>query len=336
MNKLNIVFFGTPEFAVPCLQALCGSEKYHVSAVVTQPDRPVGRGLEVRSSPVKKVAQQFKTTVFQPEKINADIEAILKAQKPDLFVVVAFGQLLKQSLLDIPRLGSINVHSSLLPRWRGAAPIHWAILSGDTKTGVSIQRMVLKLDAGPVLGEVETEISNKDTLPRLHDRLADLAVPLLLNIIDQLESGTAQEKLQDESKVTYATKLTKEMEVLDPKLSFLELERKCRALIPWPGVSLRYKAQESERHTSEVIRLKIHEVQPYQFMPQPSIGEGWLVSRGELLLLGAKGGCLELLKVQLEGKRVVTAKEFLNGVLAKTQSGSRGQVFQVQVVSGSE
>ncbi len=303
--KLRAVFMGTPDFAVPALEAL--EKTCEVAAVYCQPDRPVGRGMELKLPPVKVRALELGLPVFQPEKLSLPGEfERLAALKPDVIAVVAFGQILRQNVLDLPRLGCVNVHSSLLPRWRGAAPIQWAILAGDHETGVCTQKMVFKLDAGDVLMCDRTTISDHETGQSLHDRLSQMGAGLLVRTIEGLASGALRGEPQDESRVTLASKLTKEMEKLDPAKSVRELDCQVRALTPWPGTSVWLSPSRE--------RLKIKRVQP---RPEVTSRPGKLFEAAGRLFLGASDGCLEVLEVQPDGKRALSAAEYLNGVRGK-------------------
>jgi len=305
----KIVFMGTPEFSVPILETL--AKTHHILAVYTQPDRPVGRGQEVRFCPVKKKALEMNLPVFQPEKLSAPGEyERLATLRPDVIVVVAFGQILKKNVLDLPPLGCINIHTSLLPRWRGAAPIQRAILAGDTETGVTTMLMAERLDAGPILLQKKTPITPEDTAGTLHDRLAQLACELILPTIDGLSHGKLRGTPQDEGEVTFAEKLNKEMEVLQPSRSAIELDRHIRALNPWPGTSVRIKIAGNPR-------LKIR-----QATLRAGINgrEGMLFEKVGMLLLGTASGCLELHRVQWEGKKEVSTNDFLNGLRGHGQS----------------
>lgn len=311
-SALRIVFMGTPEFAVPTLQALISSSPdFEVVACYTQPDRQVGRGLEVKSPPVKRVALAAKLPVFQPVKLSAPGEfERLQALRPDVIVVVAFGQILKRNFLDLPRLGCVNVHSSLLPRWRGAAPIHWALLSGDSETGVTTMKLVEELDAGDILLQDSTSIDQKDTAGSLHDRLAEMGAPLLLKTLNHLRSGDLTPTPQDPSKVLYAPKLTKDMEWLNPALPAKELERRIRALNPWPGTSLwldnlgRVKVKAASAVDSTAVQ-------------GPALSVGVLQWMGPDLCLGTADGALKLQTLQWEGKRETDALAWANGLAGK-------------------
>jgi methionyl-tRNA formyltransferase len=214
---MRIIFMGTPDFAVPSLQQCI--DHFDVVAVYTQPDRPVGRGLELRPSPVKQLALQKAIPVFQPEKLTLPGEyEKLAALRPDVIVVVAYGQILKKNVLELPPLKCINLHSSVLPRWRGAAPIHHTILAGDSVAGVSTMYMAEKLDAGNVLMTDSFPLQGFETVTELHDRLSNLGAQLLIKTLNWIEKEKPQGTIQDESLVTYATKLEKSMEWLDPKV----------------------------------------------------------------------------------------------------------------------
>ena len=233
-QPLRIVFAGTPEFAAEHLKALLNSP-YQVVAVYTQPDRPAGRGQKLMPSPVKQLALQHEIAVYQPQTLrDPAAQAELAALKPDLLVVVAYGLILPQVVLDIPRLGCINSHASLLPRWRGAAPIQRAIQAGDAESGVTVMQMEAGLDTGPMLLKVSTPISADDTGGSLHDRLAELGPPAVLQAIDGLAAGSLRGEVQDDSLATYAHKLNKDEALLDWSRPAVELERLIRAFNPWP------------------------------------------------------------------------------------------------------
>ncbi|UVL61707.1 methionyl-tRNA formyltransferase [Pseudomonas sp. B21-032] len=231
---MRIVFAGTPEFAAEHLKALIASP-YEVVAVYTQPDRPAGRGQKLMPSAVKQLAVDNAIAVLQPATLrNAEAQAELAALKPDLMVVVAYGLILPQAVLDIPRLGCINSHASLLPRWRGAAPIQRAVEAGDSESGVTVMRMEAGLDTGPMLLKVSTPISTSDTGGSLHDRLAEMGPPAVLEAVAGLAAGTLQGEVQDDSLATYAHKLNKDEARLDWSRPAVELERLIRAFNPWP------------------------------------------------------------------------------------------------------
>ncbi|MGA6097813.1 methionyl-tRNA formyltransferase [Stutzerimonas marianensis] len=231
---MRIVFAGTPEFAAQHLQALLDANR-QVVAVYTQPDRPAGRGQKLMPSPVKQLAQSRGIPVLQPSTLRApEAQAELAALQADLMVVVAYGLILPQAVLDLPRLGCINSHASLLPRWRGAAPIQRAIEAGDSESGVTVMQMEAGLDTGPMLLKVTTPISAIDTGGSLHDRLATLGAQALVEAVAALEAGTLVGEVQDDALATYAHKLNKEEARLDWTRPAVELERRVRAFHPWP------------------------------------------------------------------------------------------------------
>lgn len=302
---------GTPEFAVAALEAV--HSKHEIVGVYTQPDKPVGRGLDLRPSPVKAKAVSLGLSVYQPEKLSVPGEfERLQALRPDVIVVVAYGQILRKNVLELPRYGCINIHSSLLPRWRGAAPIQWAILGGDAESGVSTMHLVEKLDAGDVLLEARTPLGPEDTAGALHDRLMKMGAELVLPTLAGLEDGSLKGIKQDEAKVTYASKLTKEMEALDPALSAVELDRRVRALNPWPGTSLWIAMGEGAPQ-----RLKIKRATPRGDISGPA---GKIFEKSGMVLFGTAAGALELRSVQWDGKKEVDAAGFLNGLKGRGQA----------------
>lgn len=231
---MRLVFAGTPDFAAEHLQALLGGA-HQVVAVYTQPDRPAGRGQKLMPSPVKQLAQAHGIPVYQPQTLrNPEAQAELAALAPDLMVVVAYGLILPQAVLDIPRLGCINSHASLLPRWRGAAPIQRAIEAGDSVSGVTVMRMEAGLDTGPMLLKVTTPISAEDTGGSLHDRLAQLGPVAVLEAIEGLAAGTLEGEVQNDADATYAHKLNKDEARIDWTRPAIALERQIRAFNPWP------------------------------------------------------------------------------------------------------
>lgn len=308
---LKVVFMGTPEFACLALEAV--HREHRIVGVYTQPDKPVGRGLDLRPTPVKSKALEFGLPIFQPEKLSLPGEfEKLQALAPDVIVVVAYGQILRKNVLELPRLGCVNIHSSLLPRWRGAAPIQWAILGGEQESGITTMKLVEKLDAGDVLLQSRTPLAEDETAGTLHDRLARMGAELIVPTLAGLESGTLKGVAQDESLVTYASKLTKEMELLNPSENAEVLERRVRALNPWPGTSLMIGGQ----------RLKVKRA---KLRSDIRGNEGKIFERAGMLLLGTVAGSVELLSVQWDGKKEVDAAGFMNGLKG------RGQAFPLQV-----
>lgn len=304
---LRVVFMGTPDFAVPALEALHGETE--IVGVFTQPDRQVGRGLETKAPPVKSKALELGLSVHQPEKLSdAGVFEILQDQRPDIIVVVAYGQLLRQNVLDLPRLGCVNIHSSLLPRWRGAAPIQRAILDGDTVSGVTTMKLVLKLDAGDILLQDSTSILADDTASSLHDRLSLMGAKLIGPTLKGLADGSLRGNAQDETQVTHAAKLTKEMEILDPTQTAAQLDRQVRALAPWPGTSLFLKELG--------VRLKVKAARPRIDISGPMAR---IFEKNGMVLLGTAEGSLELTRVQWDGKKETDVAAFLNGLKGRGQ-----------------
>jgi len=298
---MNIVFAGTPEFSVPALQALLDS-RHGVVAVYTQPDRPSGRGRRTMESPVKQLALQAKVPVLQPTTLKtADVQQTLQASRPDLMVVVAYGLILPPAVLRIPRLGCVNLHASLLPRWRGAAPIQRAILAGDSETGVCLMQMEAGLDTGPLLACRRCEIENTDTGSLLHDKLAKLGAGLLADNLDALERGALIPRLQDAAKATYAHKLLKSEALIDWSCTAVDIARKVRAFNAWPVAETRYLGRQ----------LRIWEAQPR--VGESSASPGCIISAGRDGFEVACGtGRLLVRKVQLPGARAVSAADFIN------------------------
>ncbi|MDD9858256.1 MAG: methionyl-tRNA formyltransferase [Gammaproteobacteria bacterium] len=300
---MRVVFAGTPAFAVPCLQALLAADEVEVAGVYTRPDRRAGRGRERRPSPVKRAAEARGAAVYQPARLGGESEIKrLKRLTPDLLVVVAFGQLLPAAVLAVARLGCINLHASLLPRWRGAAPIQRAIEAGDPATGVTLMKMERGLDAGPVLASACIPIAARDTAGGLHDKLSRLAARLLADNLPALAAGQLDATPQDETLACHAPKLSPAEAMLDWRLDAVRLERRVRAFNPWPvaftevgGMRLR------------VWRAAVAEARPAQ--------------PGEVLAADAAGitvatadGALALTEVQKAGGRAMAAGDFLNGM----------------------
>ena len=294
----DIVFMGTPDFAVPVLEALI--VHHHVAGIVTQPDRPAGRSKEPRFSPVKRAALAHDIPVFQPEKIRRD-EAIaeLKRWQADVYIVAAFGQILPQSVLDIPAYGSLNTHASLLPRWRGAAPIQAAIRAGDRETGITIMKMDAGLDTGPILSQRALTIADDETAESLHDRLALLAAELLIETLPAYLDDRIQPRPQDDSQATYAPMIKKEEGQIDWTQAALVIERQIRAFTPWPGTFSTWKTQP--------IRILRAQVGSGHADP------GQITERDGLTAVGTSEGLLVLQRVQLAGRKALSIDEFLRG-----------------------
>lgn len=297
---MNIVFAGTPAFAVPTLDALLRAG-HQVAAVYTQPDRPAGRGRQLAITPVKEVALAHRLPVMQPTTLKGGAEA-LRAFAPELMVVVAYGLLLPADILAVPTHGCLNVHASLLPRWRGAAPIQRAIEAGDARTGVTIMQMDVGLDTGDMLATVEVPIHETDTAQTLHDTLAVVGAQALVDTLAAIASGTAKPRKQDDKLATYARKLSKVEAVLDWTLPAATLARKVRAFNPWPVAQTRWAGQN----------LRIWDARP--------VAGGHSAPAGTVLAAGPQGievaageGALALLRVQPEGGKAMAAESFLRG-----------------------
>jgi methionyl-tRNA formyltransferase len=236
---MRIVFCGTPEFAVPTLRGLLANSEFRVEAVVTQPDRPRGRGRQVSGSPVKEAAAGAGTRIYQPESVKSDAAHDFFAEiKPDAAVIIAYGQIIPRRLLEIPRLGWINLHASLLPKYRGAAPIAWAIINGERKTGLTTMRLDPGLDTGPILLQQEIEIGSDETAPELARRMAELGAPLVAESLIKLERGEIASVPQDSTQASYAPILTKEHGRIDWSQTAGAIYNRIRGLVPWPGAAV--------------------------------------------------------------------------------------------------
>ena len=295
---------GTPEFAVKPLQQLI-LNRYEVAAVYTQPDKPAGRGRSLIASPVKKAALAGQLPVVQPVNLkNAGVVAQLAAFHPDVIVVAAFGQILPQSVLDIPRYDCINIHPSLLPKFRGASPVAAAILAGDEVTGVTIMLMDSGLDTGPILAQKQVSISPQDTTGSLIDRLSQVAAQLLPDVLLRWTKGEITPQPQNDAGATYSAPSTKEAGEIDWHLPAVNIGRRVRAFQPWPGCYTRWKGR----------RLEIIEAVPLTGEGSPGVGQVVALNR-EGAAFGVKTGegILGVLQMQLEGKRAMSAAEFLRG-----------------------
>lgn len=300
LSALKIVFAGTPAFAVPCLQALLQAG-HSIVQVYTQPDRPAGRGLKLTKSPVKQAAMAAGLAIHQPQTLRNDEEVrFLQALQPDVMVVVAYGLILPSSILVIPRLGCINVHASLLPKWRGAAPIQRAILFGDAQTGISIMQMEAGLDTGPVWLQATCPIQNDDTSLNLHDRLADLGAKALLDALPQIVQGQLNPQVQDVKHATYAEKIQKSEALLQWVLPAGVLDRQIRAYSSWPVAYTSFNDKVLRIWRAEVIYTNT------QALP------GTIVQMDQHGIVVATGqGSLRLLEVQLAGGKVLPVQALL-------------------------
>ena len=307
---MRVVFAGTPEFSVPCLQALI-DKGVSLVAVYTQPDRRAGRGKKLQASPVKQLALSHDLPVFQPQTLGeSNVIAQLAGLSPDLMVVTAYGLLLPREVLEIPRLGCVNLHASLLPRWRGAAPIQRAIEAGDVTTGITLMQMETQLDAGPMLAQSHLDIAEDETAGTLHDKLAELAGELLKQNLDCIAAENLVPETQDLQQVTYAVKLSKSESPLVWNRSAAELERKIRALYPWPVATMRM-----EDAVLRVIRAsKISTREKNINFDMKSQVPGTVVSSdagGILVVTGL--GCLNIEVLQKPGGKPLSVDQFING-----------------------
>lgn len=294
---------GTPEFAVPALEALI--ETQTVVGVVTQPDRPAGRGKQLRPSPVKQAAEAAGIPLYQPKSLRKEEAAEpLREWQPDVIVVAAFGQILRPHILYLPPHGSINVHASLLPRWRGASPIQHALLAGDSQTGVSLMQMDEGLDTGPVYVQEAIEITNEDTAATLHDRLAELGAQMLRRYLDDILAGRLTAVPQDDSQATYAPLIHKEAGRVDWSLPAAALDRHIRAMTPWPGAFTEWQGETLRLLRANPLQGKLPGGRPGQVVTDD--GQVVVLSGG-----GEEG--LALAEVQLAGKRAMPIADFVRG-----------------------
>ena len=302
MSKKRIIFAGTPEFSVPCLDALLRS-KHEICAVYTQPDRPAGRGQKVQSSPVKQLAVQQGLAVYQPVSLkSAEIQQEINRLRADIMVVVAYGLLLPKAVLEIPHLGCVNIHASLLPRWRGAAPIQRAIMAGDRKTGISLMQMDKNLDTGDIFKQTLCDISDNETGQSLHDKLSMMGAKMLIETMDIIEELTAMS--QNDKFATYAHKLEKSEAELDWQQSAIELARKIRAFNPWPVAETEIRGEKLRIWSAQVLPEKTTQ-----------IAGSVIRCRREGIDMATGEGILRLLTVQKAGKRALSVHDFLNAHL---------------------
>jgi methionyl-tRNA formyltransferase len=303
---MNVVFCGTPQFAVPTLAELAANG-FHIPLVVTQPDRPRGRGMEVTPGPVKALATQLGLPVTQPERLknNEEFRDQLATARPDAIVVVAYGRIIPQWMIDLPPLGNINLHASLLPKYRGAAPIQWAIARGETTTGVTTMRIDAGLDTGDILLMQEVPIETEDTSLTLAPKLAEIGAKLTVRTLREYSAGQIQPSPQDHSRATLAPLLKKEDGLIDFRRTAVETWNRLRGFQPWPGAFTTFRKRT----------LNIWSAKPVE---NAQIEPGTLQVSADRLLLGCGSGTvLELFEVQPEGKKRMTAREFINGYRPK-------------------
>jgi len=310
---MNLVFCGTPEFAVPSLQRLVSM--HAVGLVVTQPDQPRGRGMKFTESPVKMEAKRLGIAVEQPASIknNDGFRKLLQEYPPDAIIVVGYGRIIPQWMIDLPRLGNLNLHASLLPKYRGAAPIQWAIANGESVTGVTTMRIDEGLDTGDILMQREVPIGGEDTAETLGPKLASIGAELMVETLRGLDTGQVRPTPQDHAQATLAPILKKEDGRMDFSRSATDLFNRLRGFQPWPGAFTMFKGKT----------LQVHRAQPWQHAVTLTPGE--IAVEGTRLLVGCGKGkdkdkhtALELIEIQLEGKRRMTAQEFINGYRPKS------------------
>ena len=319
-SALKVLFAGTPGFAQVSLAALLESD-HKVIGVYTQPDRPAGRGQKVSSSPVKQLALEHGLPVYQPESLKGEEQQQqLKALRPDVLVVVAYGLILPKAVLDIPRYGCVNVHASLLPRWRGAAPIHRALLAGDEETGVTIMQMDEGLDTGDMLMRIPTPVLQEDSGDALHDRLANLGAEALILTLTELQLDRCQPESQDDTQSNYANKIDKSEAVLDWGQSAHDLWNKVRAFNPWPVAQTVWYGRKPE---GEILRIwsasVLDDENDESISSQAGTVVAGTVSPGTVVSESKQGidivtgdGLLRVTNLQLPGKRAMSSQDFLN------------------------
>jgi len=310
---LRIVFCGTPDFGVPSLRLLLSDSAFRVEAVVTQPDRPRGRGQALAPPPIKQVAAEAGIPVYQPEKIKADAAYdFFKQLAPDAVVIIAYGQIVPARLIAIPRFGWINLHASLLPKYRGAAPIAWAVANGETKTGLTTMQIDAGMDTGPTLLEHELEIGPDETAPELAVRLSKAGAPLMADSLKKLERGEISAKPQDSSQATYAPILKKEDGRIDWSQPARQIYNRIRGLAPWPGAWTEFRGQLCHVWG----RPALDGAAAASGMPGTLVAAG-----GAIYVTCGAGSLLTLEAIQLEGRKRISAREFSNG--ARLTSGQR-------------
>lgn len=301
---MRIVFMGTPDFAVGSLQALCESGKHEILAVVTQPDRPKGRGNKLLQTPVKEYALEQGLTVYQPQKVKTpEFVELLHELQPELIVVAAFGQFLSKEILELPKYGCINVHASLLPKYRGAAPIQYAIIKGEKESGVTIMQMDIGMDTGAMLDKVVVPIEENTTMGELHDALREQGAALLLQVIDKIAAGTAVAEPQDDAQATYATLLDRSMEHIDWSKTAQEVHNLIRGFNPAPSTFTKLPNGKSLKIWGSKMTDK-----------NSAVAAGTVIETGKHSFFVACGdGVLEITEVQPESKKRMPAQVFLNG-----------------------
>jgi methionyl-tRNA formyltransferase len=336
MQRLRIVFCGTPKFAVPSLKHLLQLPEFEIVAVYTQPDRPRGRGQEISFTPVKETALASRLPVHQPAKIRAvELETELRALAPDVIVIIAYGQIIPARLLDIPKYGWINLHASLLPKYRGAAPINWAIVNGETKTGNTTMRIDAGMDTGEVLLQQELAIGADETAPELMERLAEAGAPLMVETLLGIVDGSIAGRAQSHTGATLAPLLKREDGLIDWSLSARQIYNRMRGFAPWPDAYTQFRSQTCHLHGIPVSNFEefvelaggspdarasrkrsLHNLSLHDDEPGTILSGG-----GKVRVVCGQSSLLELNTVKLEGRKQVSAAEFANG--ARLQARER-------------
>ena len=316
---MNIVFMGTPDFAVGALEAIIEAG-HRVVAVVTQPDKPKGRGKEIQMTPVKECAVAHGIPVFQPVRVK-DAEAVdtLRGYDADVFVVAAFGQILSEEILTMPKYGCVNIHASLLPKYRGSAPIQWAIINGESVSGVTIMQMDCGIDTGDMLMKAEVTIEPRETGDSLHDKLAEAGAKLIVEALPKIESGDVTPVKQNDGEACYAKMLQKSMGKIDWQKSAPELDRLIRGLISWPGASTVYRGKTLKIWEEKVAaqeELQGKDAAAHTGVKDAEPGTVVLVEK-DAFYVRTGNGCLKILEVQPEGKKRMAVKDFLLGYQVK-------------------
>ncbi|MBE6973063.1 MAG: methionyl-tRNA formyltransferase [Ruminococcaceae bacterium] len=301
---MKILFMGTPDFAVPSLEALVNAG-HEVCGVFTQPDKPKNRGMKLQAPPVKEFALAHDIPVFQPETVKDGTALnIIRELAPELIAVAAYGRILPVDILDYPAFGCINVHSSLLPKYRGSAPIHWAILNGEKESGVTIMHMAKEMDAGDIIDQAVTPIDPNETVEMLHDRLAQMGAQLLVDVVDRIKAGTATRTPQDTSKVTFAPMLSRELSPLDWNRTARQLHDQVRGLIPWPAT------------TTDIIGgqpVKIFEVEETDVSTDAVPGTIVAAGKQGIDVACGDGKLLRIKQLQAQGGKRMAAADYLRG-----------------------
>lgn len=296
MQKIKTIFFGTHEFAKTILQGLIDSPIFEIDKVITQPDKPVGRKQILQKSPVKILAEEHNLEIDQPESLK---NYELRTKNSELFIVAQYGLLIPESILNIPKFGTINTHTSLLPKYRGASPIQSAIFNGETKTGVTIMLMDKGMDSGPILSQQEVVIDSDDTYLMLDTKMAQIASELLLNTVPQYIDGKLKPQIQNENEVTFCKKLDRDDGKIDWQKSSTEIYNQYRAFTPWPGVWTTWNDK----------RLKLLKMSP----SDKKLESGKVTIENDIIYIGTANGSIEIIELQLEGKPVMSSKVFING-----------------------